>query len=89
MACPGAANFTAVALKLGERLGIEAAQLQALHDVALLTYVGCQVYGDDGAKWFGDDIAFRAEATRMDFAGFPAYSGRVTHYAMTTEVLRP
>ena len=26
---------------------------------------------------------------RADFAGFPAYSGRVTHYAMTTEVLRP
>ncbi|HTM61537.1 MAG TPA: EthD family reductase [Burkholderiales bacterium] len=25
---------------------------------------------------------------RADFAGFPPYRGRVTHYAMTTEVLR-
>ena len=24
-----------------------------------------------------------------DFARFPPYRGRVTHYAMTTEVLRP
>ena len=26
---------------------------------------------------------------RADFASFPPYRGRVTHYAMTTEVLRP
>lgn len=26
---------------------------------------------------------------RADFVGFPPYRGRVTHYAMTTEVLRP
>jgi len=26
---------------------------------------------------------------RADFAGFPRYRGRVTHYAMTTQVLRP
>ena len=86
----------AVALKLGERLGLELAQLQALHDVALLTYVGCQVYGDDGAKWFGDDIAFQAEATKLDFAGLPAMSlmlrragsgGSLAHRALTAMAL--
>src|SRR5262249_38122519 len=42
------------------------------HDVALLSYVGCQIYGNDAARWFGDDIAFRYEAGGMDFAGMPA-----------------
>ena len=63
---------TAVALRLGERLGLDPAQLQVLHDVALLSYVGCQIYGNEAARWFGDDIAFRYEAGGMDFAGTPA-----------------
>jgi HD-GYP domain-containing protein (c-di-GMP phosphodiesterase class II) len=35
-------------------------------------YGGCQVYGNDSAKLFGDDIDFRANALRFDLAGFPA-----------------
>src|SRR4051812_22928873 len=61
-----------IGMRLGERLGLDTGQLATLYDVGLLTYVGCPTYGDETAELFGDDIDFRAEADRLDRAGFPA-----------------
>lgn len=60
-----------IAMRIGERLGLERKDLAALYDVGILTYVGCPLFGDEGAV-FGDDIAFRANAVEVDMAGFPA-----------------
>lgn len=61
-----------VALRLGERLGLVDDDLQTLYDVALLTYVGCPVYGNEAAELFGDDIEFRSAVPEVDLVGFPA-----------------
>ena len=59
-------------MRLGERLGLDDAELAVLYDVSILTYVGCPVYGDESAALFGDDIDFRSRAVQVDLAGFPA-----------------
>ncbi len=61
-----------IGMRLGERLGLDTAQMATLYDVGLLTYVGCPTYGNEAAKVFGDDIDFRAQALEVDLAGFPA-----------------
>ena len=61
-----------ISLRLGQRLGLDSKQLATLHDVSVLTYVGCPVYGNEAALLFGDDIAFRAATYDVDLAGFPA-----------------
>ncbi|HVV38372.1 MAG TPA: HD domain-containing phosphohydrolase [Acidimicrobiales bacterium] len=66
------ARAARIALRIGERLGLDAADLATLYDVAILTYVGCPTYGNEAATVFGDDIDFRADALRIDLAGMPA-----------------
>lgn len=61
-----------LSLRLGERLGLDHADLAVLYDVSILTYVGCPIYGNEAAALFGDDIDFRAEAVQTDLAGFQA-----------------
>ncbi|MGH8959905.1 MAG: HD domain-containing phosphohydrolase [Jatrophihabitantaceae bacterium] len=61
-----------IGIRLGERLGLDTAQMATLYDVGLLTYVACPTYGDEAAKTFGEDIDFRAHALQQDLAGFPA-----------------
>ncbi len=61
-----------IGMRLGDRLGLGRSDLADVYDVNLLMYGGCQVYGNDAAKLFGDDIDFRANAIKLDLAGFPA-----------------
>src|SRR6185369_6941791 len=61
-----------IAMRLGERLSLDTAQMAALYDVSILTYVGCPVYGNESALVFGDDIDFRSRALEVDLAGFTA-----------------
>jgi hypothetical protein len=55
-----------ISMALGARLGLDDAQLAALYDVSLLTYVGCPVYGNEAAMLFGDDIDFRGRTHEVD-----------------------
>ena len=66
------ARSARIGMRLGERLGLDAKDLDILYDVGILTYVGCPVYGNEPALLFGDDIDFRAHAIETDLAGFPA-----------------
>jgi HD-GYP domain-containing protein (c-di-GMP phosphodiesterase class II) len=61
-----------IAMRLGDRLGLDDGQLATLYDVSILTYVGCPIYGNESALLFGDDIDFRAGALEVDLSGFPA-----------------
>jgi len=61
-----------LSMRIGQRLGLQAPDLGTLYDVSVLTYVGCSVFGDEGARLFGDDIDFRAQAIQVDLAGLPA-----------------
>ena len=50
-----------LALRLGERFGLEESQRAVLYYVALLAWVGCHVDAYEQARWFGDDIALKTD----------------------------
>ena len=54
---------------MGEHLGLDEAELDVLYYVSLLAWVGCHVDAYEQAKWFGDDLAMKGDARRVDLAG--------------------
>src|SRR3954447_6727429 len=58
-----------IALRLAERLGLDATTRSIVYYVGLLGWVGCHVDAYEQAKWFGDDLALKAESRRVDMAG--------------------
>jgi HD-GYP domain-containing protein (c-di-GMP phosphodiesterase class II) len=49
-----------IALRLGERLGLDDADRAVVYYTALLVGVGCHTDAHEQAKWFGDDFALKA-----------------------------
>ena len=60
-----------LALRLGEMLGLDEAQRAEVYYVGLLACVGCFADAHEQARWFGDDIALKADTYDVDFAGLP------------------
>ncbi|MGZ4603738.1 MAG: HD domain-containing phosphohydrolase [Kineosporiaceae bacterium] len=58
-----------IAMRLAERVGLEARARAVVCYTALLTWVGCHVDAYEQAKWFGDDLAFKSDFPRVDGAG--------------------
>ena len=58
-----------IARRMGERLGLSVALLDVTYYVGLLAWVGCHVDAYEQAKWFGDDLAMKGAARRVDLAG--------------------
>jgi HD-GYP domain-containing protein (c-di-GMP phosphodiesterase class II) len=54
-----------IALRLGERLGLDKAERRVLYYSGLLAWVGCFTDAYEQAKWFGDDIALKADGFAM------------------------
>jgi HD domain len=61
-----------IALRLAERLGLDEATRGVVYYVSLLAWVGCHVDAYEQAKWFGDDLALKADARNVDMRGLPA-----------------
>src|SRR5215218_2233362 len=61
-----------IALRLAERLGLDEATRGVVYYVSLLSWVGCHVDAYEQAKWFGDDLALKAETRGVDMTGLPA-----------------
>jgi HD-GYP domain-containing protein (c-di-GMP phosphodiesterase class II) len=55
-----------LALRMGERLGLDAAERRVIYYSGLLAWVGCFTDAYEQAKWFGDDIAFKADAFALE-----------------------
>jgi hypothetical protein len=68
-----------IAVRLGERLDLEAEARVSLYYVMLLAWVGCVADTAEVATWFGDDIAFRGDSYRVDLAGLPMMGFALTH----------
>src|SRR5258706_13532010 len=68
-----------IAVRLAERLDLEAEARASLYYVILLAWVGCVADTAEVATWFGDDIAFRADSYRVDLAGLPMMGFALTH----------
>ena len=63
-----------VALRLAERLGLDEETRGVVYYVSLIAWVGCHVDAYEQAKWFGDDLALKADTRRADMA---SVSGKV------------
>ena len=50
-----------IALRVAERLGLDDEARAAVYYTALLVNVGCHTDAHEQAKWFGDDIAMKAD----------------------------
>jgi HD-GYP domain-containing protein (c-di-GMP phosphodiesterase class II) len=50
-----------IALRLAEHLGLDQDERSVVYYTALLTNVGCHTDAHEQAKWFGDDIALKAD----------------------------
>jgi HD-GYP domain-containing protein (c-di-GMP phosphodiesterase class II)/DNA-binding CsgD family transcriptional regulator len=54
-----------IALRMSERLGFSEAERRVVYYSGLLAWVGCYADAYEQAKWFGDDIALKADAYEM------------------------
>src|SRR6476661_8920042 len=55
-----------LALRLADRLGFDDGERGTLYYSGLLAWVGCHTDAYEQAKWFGDDIALKADAVMYD-----------------------
>ena len=62
----------AIALAVGERMGLDAAELDRVHLLALLRHIGCTANSDEAAAFSTDEIALRRAAPLLDLANKPA-----------------
>jgi HD-GYP domain-containing protein (c-di-GMP phosphodiesterase class II) len=56
-----------IALRLGERAGLDEEGRAVVYYAALLVNVGCHTDAHEQAKWFGDDIAFKSVKYDYEF----------------------
>jgi HD-GYP domain-containing protein (c-di-GMP phosphodiesterase class II) len=56
-----------IALRLAERVGLDQPTRAAVYYTALLINVGCHSDAHEQAKWFGDDIALKADKYEYEF----------------------
>ncbi|HEY3907094.1 MAG TPA: HD domain-containing phosphohydrolase [Streptosporangiaceae bacterium] len=57
-----------IALRLADRLGLDAAEQEVVYYSALIAWVGCHVDAYEQAKWFGDDTALKTDFRHTDLA---------------------
>jgi HD-GYP domain-containing protein (c-di-GMP phosphodiesterase class II) len=58
-----------ISMRLADRAGLDAADRGVVYYTALLAWVGCHVDAYEQAKWFGDDLALKADFRTVDFTG--------------------
>src|SRR5919202_1360639 len=63
---------TLIALRMSEQLGFEESERAVVYYSGLLAWVGCHTDAYEQAKWFGDDIALKADGFLVEEAG-PAF----------------
>jgi len=64
-----------ISMRLADRAALHAADHNVVYYTALLAWVGCHVDAYEQAKWFGDDLALKADFRSVDFDG-PGASAR-------------
>jgi HD-GYP domain-containing protein (c-di-GMP phosphodiesterase class II) len=56
-----------IASRLAERIGLDLDDREAVYCAALMAWVGGHVDAYEQAKWFGDEMALKADVRRVDF----------------------
>ena len=68
-----------IAARLGERIDLADEERASIYYIAVLAWVGCVADTPEVAKWFGDDIMFRADSYEVELAGLPGLAFMLTH----------
>ena len=58
-----------IALRLAECAGLDESDQFVVYYTSMLAWVGCHVDAYEQAKWFGDDLALKADFRTVDFSG--------------------
>jgi HD-GYP domain-containing protein (c-di-GMP phosphodiesterase class II) len=68
-----------IALRLGERLGLDRNSRESLYYVSLIAWVGCHIDAYEQAKWFGDDLALKGDSRLVDMTGIAPLAFIASH----------
>jgi HD-GYP domain-containing protein (c-di-GMP phosphodiesterase class II) len=68
-----------LAMRLSEQLGLDESERAVVYYVGLLACVGCYADAHEQARWFGDDIALKADIYGVDLAGLPMMAFMMRH----------
>ena len=72
---------TVIAMRMAELEGLSEDERAAIFYVSLLAWVGCVADAHEMAKWFGDDMAVRADSYLVDLTGLPMMRFMIGHVA--------
>ncbi len=61
-----------ISVRLAERMKLDESDREVVYYAALLAWVGCHIDAYEQAKWFGDDLALKADFRQVDLTGTAA-----------------
>jgi hypothetical protein len=61
-----------IGLRLAECAGLDESERAVVYYGSMLAWLGCHVDAYEQAKWFGDDLALKADFRTVDFTGTTA-----------------
>ncbi len=79
---------TLIAMRVAELEGLPDHDLTAIFYVSLLAWVGCVADAHEMGKWFGDDMAVRADSYLVDMTGLPMMRFMLGHVASGSSPIR-
>lgn len=79
---------TRIAMRMAELDGLSDDDRAAIFYVSLLAWVGCVADAHEMAKWFGDDMAVRADSYLVDLTGLPMMRFMLGHVAAGSSPIR-
>ena len=79
---------TLIALRMAELEGLSDDERTAIFYVSLLAWVGCVADAHEMGKWFGDDMAVRADSYLVDLTGLPMMRFMISHVASGSSPIR-
>jgi HD-GYP domain-containing protein (c-di-GMP phosphodiesterase class II) len=79
---------TLIALRVAELDGLSDDERTAIFYVSLLAWVGCVADAHEMGKWFGDDMAVRADSYLVDMTGVPMMRFMIGHVASGSSPIR-
>lgn len=72
---------TLIALRMADLEGLPEDERAAIYYISLLAWVGCVADAHEMGKWFGDDMAVRADSYVIDKTGLPFIRFMIGHVA--------
>jgi HD-GYP domain-containing protein (c-di-GMP phosphodiesterase class II) len=79
---------TLIAMRVAELEGLSDEERAAIFYVSLLAWVGCVADAHEMGKWFGDDMAVRADSYLVDLTGLPMMRFMLGHVASGSSPIR-